>query len=241
MGALASKNARLVCQHLENLSRQMLEQHPELISDFVKGRSGVYALYRRQKLYYVGLAGSLLRRLKNHLKDHHGQTWDRFSVYLTVGPQYMREIEALLIRISDPPGNKVKGKFIRSEDLKREVRRKYRMYQRKRESEMFGTGTAEGRPPKRPGRKPREDGRAAALKEYVHLMRPRPRLRATYKGKTYTAKVLKDGTISFGGKHYRTPTAAAKAISGRKSHNGWRFWQYERAPRDWVPLTELRR
>jgi len=236
---LASKNARLVCQHLENLSRHMLEEYPEPISDFVKGRSGVYALYRRQKLYYVGLAGSLLRRLKKHLKDHHRQTWDRFSVYLTVGPQYMREVESLLIRISDPPGNKVKGKFIQSEDLKGNVRGKYRRHQREKESEMFGTGTAEGRPPKRPREKRREGGLAAALSKYVHFMGSR-RLRATYKGKTYYAAVLKDGTISFGGEHYQTPTAAAKAITRRKSHNGWRFWQYQRASRDWVPLTELR-
>jgi len=104
----------------------MLEEYQDVIRSFVRSRNGVYALYRRGKLYYVGLASSLLGRLKMHLRDRHGDTWDRFSVYLTIGPAYMKEIESVLVRISDPPGNKQRGKFIRSENLLSSVKAEYR-------------------------------------------------------------------------------------------------------------------
>ena len=53
----------LVCQHLENVSRDLLEQNQEIVRQYVRHRQGVYALYRRGKIYYVGLAGNLRSRL----------------------------------------------------------------------------------------------------------------------------------------------------------------------------------
>ncbi|MCK4601326.1 MAG: GIY-YIG nuclease family protein, partial [Phycisphaerae bacterium] len=123
---MAKRNSQLVSQHLENISRKMLEEYQDVIRNFVRKRHGVYALYRRGKLYYVGLASSLLGRLKQHLTNKHGDTWDRFSVYLTIGPAYMKEIESVLIRISDPPGNKQRGKFAKSENLLPKVKAEYR-------------------------------------------------------------------------------------------------------------------
>jgi len=77
--------------------------------------TNVYALYKRSKLYYVGLA----KDLKAHLNDRHGQSWDRFSVYLTIGDEHLKELESLILRIVKPKGNKVKGKFAKSQDLRR--------------------------------------------------------------------------------------------------------------------------
>jgi len=50
------KRLPLVCQHLENISRDALKTYLDVIRDYVRHRQGVYALYRRTKLYYVGLA-----------------------------------------------------------------------------------------------------------------------------------------------------------------------------------------
>jgi len=44
------------------------------------------------KLQYVGLAGSLQGRLKTHLHDRHKDSWDRFSVYLTITDSHLREV-----------------------------------------------------------------------------------------------------------------------------------------------------
>jgi hypothetical protein len=86
----------LVYAHLENVSRGLLEQHPDVVRDFIGRNPGVYALYRRNTLYYVGLATALRHRLKAHIKNRHGNSWDSFSVYLTIKDQHLREIEARL-------------------------------------------------------------------------------------------------------------------------------------------------
>jgi len=236
---MPKKNSQLVCQHLENVSRTMLEEYQDIIRDFVRGRNGIYALYRRGKLYYVGLASSLLGRLKRHLKDRHGQTWDRFSVYLTIGPQYMREIESVLLRISIPPGNKVKGKFIRSENLLPQVKRAYRERQREREIDIFGSRKKRKEPLPRKRKKLKVKGRTPVLKEHLDKLKKK-RLRGSVKGKTVWARILRDGQISFQGERYTSPSRAAAVACGKQARNGWRFWTYERAPGDWVPLSELR-
>ena len=48
----------------------------------IKGNYGVYGLYRREKLYYVGKASNFKRRLNQHSKDRHGGKWTHFSAYL---------------------------------------------------------------------------------------------------------------------------------------------------------------
>jgi hypothetical protein len=63
----------LVLRHLEDVSWRVLEEYPEVIKTMVRRQAGIYVLYRRDKLYYVGLASNLMGRLKSHLKDrHHG-------------------------------------------------------------------------------------------------------------------------------------------------------------------------
>src|ERR1035441_9697051 len=114
-----TKRTPLVCQHWENVSCKVLEQYQDIVRQYVRHRQGVYALYRQDKIYYVGLAGNLRTRLAHHLKDLHRDSWDRFSVYLTIGKSHLRELESLIVRIAKPRGNKQQGKFAKSEDLDR--------------------------------------------------------------------------------------------------------------------------
>ena len=76
-----TKRTPLVCQQLENISREALGTYQDIIRQYVRRRHGVYALYRRGKLHYVGLAINLRSRLAHHLKDRHQDSWDRFSIY----------------------------------------------------------------------------------------------------------------------------------------------------------------
>src|SRR6266511_3304469 len=99
-----AQRAQLVCQQLENVSSVVLEEYQDIIRHYIRGRNGVYALYKREKLYYVGLATNLRSRLKQHLRDRHGESWDRFSVYLTIGDSHLKEMESLLLRITHPTG-----------------------------------------------------------------------------------------------------------------------------------------
>ena len=118
------KSKRLVLEHLEDISARVLEEYSDAIREFARGRSGVYALYRRDKLYYVGLAANLMSRLKQHLRDQHNGAWDRFSVYLTAHDEHMKELESLLLRISKPPGNTQSGRFMASENQRAALNRR---------------------------------------------------------------------------------------------------------------------
>ncbi len=230
-----ARRTPLVCQHLENISRHALEQYLDIIRAYVRHRQGVYALYRRGKLYYVGLASNLRSRLAHHLKDRHGDSWDRFSVYLTIGDSHLRELESLILRIVKPPGNRVKGKFAKSEDIRRRFGRDIRTRMNRELSDLLGKKCfVEPRKPKAK----ETDGRKPILAKYVN--KP-TKLRARFKGKTVTARVRQSGIITSGGKTFTSPSLAAAFACGRRTCNGWAFWQYERAPGDWVPLASLRK
>ena len=197
----------LVCQHLENISRDALWRHQKIIKQYVRRRNGVYALYRKEKLYYVGLAKNLRSRLKSHLHDRHGSSWDRFSVYLTIGEQHLRELESLILRIVQPKGNKQRGKLPKSEDIRRRFARDVKDRLNYEVALLFGDKP----------RKSVSQGRAAKLR--------RMKLRAWFKGKKLRAQLLKGGRVRFGGKVYESlSTAAAKACK-RRTCNGWTFWK----------------
>ncbi len=229
------ETSQLVCQHLENISRDALAKYQKIIRQYVRHRQGVYALYRRGKLYYVGLASDLRWRLNAHLKDRHGRLWDRFSVYLTISHKHLRELESLLLRVvkPKPKGNEQKGKFAHSENLLRRFKREVRSLQRLELDDMIGR--------ERLRRAARENADsetgAPVLGRYINGPL---RLRARLKGKNFRARVRRDGSIRFRGKIYHSPSQAGHAAT-KRSCNGWWFWKFERAPGDWVRLRELRR
>jgi hypothetical protein len=229
------ERTHLVCQHLENISRGALEEYQDIIRAYVRRRHGVYTLYRRGKLYYVGLAGNLRRRLHRHLKDRHGASWDRFSVYLTVGDVHLRELEALVLRIVRPSGNKQKGKFPQAEDMRRRFARDIQMRQRAELRDILGRKMPQVI---RRVRKAGTEGRAPILAEYGS---GGFRLRARHKGNNLAAWVRRDGRIRFNSKIFTSPSLAAAAACKRRSCDGWTFWHYERAPGDWVLLDEMRK
>jgi hypothetical protein len=229
------KAKALVCQHLENISREALEDQQEIVRRYVRNRQGVYALYRRGKLYYVGLASNLRSRLAIHLKDRHHDSWDRFNVYITIGDSHLRELEALILRIVKPTGNKQTGKFHKSEDLRSRFKRDLLSDMTLRLETMLGSRpqvVKDGEPISK------QNGRRPILAEFVNGSMV---LRARYKGNTLRAVVRKSGVISYDGKQFTSPSVAGAYAVKRKSCNGWTFWEYERAPGDWVILDVLRK
>lgn len=226
------RKGALLLQHLEGVSWRVLEEYPELIRDMIRGESGVYALYRRDRLYYVGLASNLMGRLKSHLRDRHHSSWDRFSVYLTARTEHIKELESLLLRIVSPEGNKQGGRFVRSENLFSTLSAWIKEANAERLASLLGGPLA------RRWRKKRAKGGQgqAALEGIAERAMS---LRCTFKGRTHRARLRRDGSISYRGKIYSSPTAAARAIVKGPVH-GWNFWYYRKAPREWVPLKTLR-
>ncbi len=177
---------QLVSQYLENISREALETHQDLIRQYIRRRQGVYALYRKGSLWYVGLAGNLSRRLKDHLRDRHKESWDRFSVYLTMGATNMKEMESLLLRVVVPPGNRSKGRFLRAENLRQRLAADIRRRQRERLDSLIG------RPKRAPTRTSARETKqkvksSAPLAPYVTGPTP---IRARYKGRRIRARMI---------------------------------------------------
>jgi hypothetical protein len=234
------KRKPLVTQHLENISGDVLTEWSELIAAHTKGRQGIYALYRRRKLYYVGLARNLSTRLKAHLKDRHQGKWDRFSVYLTIDDQHMRELEALLLRIVKPSGNKVKGKFAKSQNLLQVLKKEYMLEAKRKAVRMLGvrpSAKLEKKLKPKVIKRSKATGKKPILARYTDKTF---RLIATIKGMKHKAWVRKDGAIRFAGQVYNSPSLAGEAACGHKV-NGWHLWKYEMSPGYWVYLEELRK
>jgi len=225
----------LVYAHLENVSRDLLEQHPDVVRDFIGRNAGVYALYRRNRLYYVGLANALRHRLKAHVKNRHGDSWDSFSIYLTIKDQHLREIEALMLRLARPSGARQRGRLAQSRDLRRSIRRAIRQKQNKEVSSLFDTvrmnlvqAVEEHRP------------KSSSDPNLIRLLPGGATLRANYKGTQYRARVRRDGRVRFNGQLYPSLSLAAKSVV-KRSINGWWFWKVEKGKANWVRLNRVRR
>ncbi len=224
-------------QYVENVSGAALEEYQRIIRDYVRRRSGVYARYRRDRLYYVGLASNLRSRLGHHLKDKHRGKWDRFSVYLTIGDSHLKELESLVLRIVRPRGNAQAGKFRGAENLRSRLARDMRAHYRQQLADVLGRLR---RDLTKKNERTAGRGPSPPLAKFLPRLRRPRKLRGFQKGKEVVARVRASGEIRYKGKTFRSPSLAARAAA-KRSVNGWIFWTYERAPHDWIPLREVRR
>lgn len=228
-----SKKRQLVLGHLEGVSWRILETYPGAIREMIRGQSGVYALYKGDNLYYVGLATNLMARLARHLKDRHRGSWNRFSVYLTVRDEHMKELESLLLRIATPPGNKQSGKFAKSENLLTALQRTMRDSDEGRRADMLGGKVAQKHRKKKISKADRLFPLNGAVDRSIRLWGERG-------GWEYTATLRRDGTIRYENQVFDTPSAAGRAaVKGRC--NGWNFWWYRNGKGEWVRLGELKK
>ena len=88
----------------------------------MRGYAGIYALYKKKSLYYVGLTKNLFGRLRSHLKDRHANRWDKFVIFRIKRVTYLKDIETLLTHVVQTPGNRVRGKVPKDADINRVLR-----------------------------------------------------------------------------------------------------------------------
>lgn len=227
-----AKRDRLLLGYLESISWRVLNDYPEIVAALIRRRAGVYALYKQDRLYYVGLASNLMGRIRSHLKDRHAGRWDRFSVYITQHDDHVKQLESLLLRIVKPIGNRVKGGFGGSANLYRKLGREMTAADADRRAKALGGYVARRRRRTKTSR-----GKGSLV--LAGLVEKRLSLKATHKGQTYKASLRRDGHISYAGRLYESPTAAAKQILKRTT-NGWLFWRFKKSAGDWPRLGELR-
>ena len=226
----------IVVGHLEKISSKVFDQYRKQITDMIRGNYGVYGLYRRDKLYYIGLATDFRRRINQHLRDRHKGKWNYFSLYLIRKIDHLPEIEALLVRIAKPGGNKQRAKLKRSKNLSPRLKRLLTEDTKRIIEEILGIE----KPVKRK-RKIVKEKTVRKERPLKGLVRGYQSIYASYKGKQYKAKVLPSGSVKFNDKIYNTPTGAATAIIDRGAVNGWNFWKYKDTSGNLLPISRLRK
>lgn len=233
MAKRSPTSGALFTEYLEKVSGKLLEEeYRPVIRRLMQRKAGVYALYKGDRLYYVGLATNLMGRVNQHLKDRHSKRWDKFSVYLASDDEHIKPLESLLLRIALPTGNRVKGRLPGALDQRRQLHNAMREYDASRHASLLGGSIAK-----------RRIKRAAASSQGTLVLagrlEKRIALRAEHKGKSHRATLRKDGHIALMGDLYPSPTAAARAITGTNV-NGWNFWRYRPSGKDWLPLGQIR-
>jgi len=234
------KSRSIVTGYLEKISSKVFDEYRKQITELIKGNYGVYALYRREKLYYIGLASDFKKRLNYHLRDHHKGKWTHFSLYIIRKTDHIREIEAILLRIADPTGNYIKGKLKGSRNIRPTLKRIMTEDSKRVIGEILG----QTQKPKKKGRtRAKRKKRGEGDRPLKGFLRGWQRIYATYKGKDYKAKVRPNGTIEMipGGQLYDSPSAAALAIIQKGQRNGWLFWKYKDKSGVLVQLVKLRK
>lgn len=238
MGGKVSRRHGLVLGYLERISSAVFSDFPKQLTGLVGRQHGVYALYKGDKLYYVGLASNLRGRIKNHLRDRHQGKWDRFSLYLVHETDHVKELESLALRIAEPKGNRFGGRFVDAVNLGPQLRDGLDVEHNKRVSDIFG-------PTRRRQVLQTKHAHAGVGKRGSPPLAPHahggfPVMRE-YKGVVYKAQVLADGRVRYNGATYNAPSTAGCVVRGGKHTNGWRFWKFQNARGEWISLDVLRK
>ncbi len=235
---MSKKSTGLVFGYLERISSNAFDQYSDVITEFIGGKNGIYALYRNQQLYYVGLAVDLRRRIKQHLKDRHAGKWNYFSLYLARSERFLKDLESLAIRVAFPKGNKVKGKFNGARNLHKLLRR--RMKEKADGEITILIGKGHTKVAKKTAKKKKRKTTSKTKTEIpLKGLLSSKRIKKTYKGKEYKAWVLPTGRIKYNGQLFNSPSGVATHIC-KRNVNGWSFWYYRNKNGEWDKLKTLR-
>jgi len=232
------KTRAIVAGYVEKVSAQIFDRYQKEITDMIRGYQGLYALYRKDKLYYVGLASNLKSRIKHHLINRHKGKWTHFSLYIIRKAGHIKELESLLLRIAYPAGNTMKGKLRNSKNLLPILRKRVANKSREEIETIFmGTSFLAKKSKKK------ERIKRKAELPLKGLLKSYQRIYCSYKGNKFRAKVLPSGIIKMipGGQLFNSPSSAAKAIIDKGAVNGWNFWKYKDKSGNLAPLNKLRK
>lgn len=120
------KRDSIITSHLGGIKRALLEGDKrtvflEFMNQLRYARRGIYALYdKKGRLYYAGKASDLPKRLNQHLKDRHSESWDKMTLFLVSESANVSELEGLVVATAKPMGNKQKPRI--GKDLRRSLR-----------------------------------------------------------------------------------------------------------------------
>jgi hypothetical protein len=229
------KTRAIIAGHLEKIGAKVFDDFSSVITDIIKGNQGIYALFKKDRLYYVGLARNLKGRIKSHNKDRHHNKWTHFSLYIIRKEDHIKEIESLVLRISYPKGNIVRGKLKQSKDLRPLLKSRLKDEWGKQLDGIIGNKN-------RPAGKIKKRKIKKTGERHLHGCFPEGKvIYANYKGEEYKAWVYSNGRIKVKGKFFDSPSMAGISVTKKKTMNGWRFWKYKDKSGKLVYIDQLRK
>jgi hypothetical protein len=136
MATKKSNKGVLIKGSLEKIPAEVIEEEAfrRKLRQIMRGWAGIYALYKDDKLYYVGLATSSFWRLWGHFKkDRHSGKWNKFSVYRFKRIRYLKDLETLILHVSKPRGNRTIGRIPKDLELTEMLRKEVEEHRKKAE------------------------------------------------------------------------------------------------------------
>ena len=230
------KRSILLTAKLEGISRKIFNQsYRKILKKHIGNNPGVYALYKKENLYYVGQAQKLVSRIKGHLSNKHAHNWDNFSVYIAKNRKYVPDLEAAVIAIADPKGNKRKPQLAK---LKKATKLRKLIQKDMKEDIQKIMGPDRKTKSKRNKRKflRQNNRRSPSLINPFGVNKP---LKVRYNGQEYRAMLLKSGKVLYNGKKYNSPTGATKAVGSWAS--GLAFWEIQDHQNRWIKLRDIKK
>ena len=103
------KKGSLIQLALTNVKRDAFDVIKRELRDVLRGRAGIYALYRRGKVVRVGLGTKIFGRVKSHAKSKNID-WDTVSLFIIRKIKYLRDVETIVNRIAQPKDSLLKGR-----------------------------------------------------------------------------------------------------------------------------------
>ena len=232
--------AKLFTEKLEKIHKDIFKDHRNALLKLVGKSHGVYALYKRDRLYYVGKASDLKKRVGEHLNDIHARKWTHFTAFLTSKSEDIKDIEAVLIIIADPDGNTNKPKSS-AKDMLKSLEALIKEEQEEKRRKILGKkSTSKKKKDVSKKKKSKAIRKQSTLNSETgknKLVKMKQLFDADLikEGDTWYFKnnkkniegiITSDGQLKVGGKTYTSHHKAGKEAMNWPSCNGWNHWQY---------------
>ncbi len=246
---------KLLINKLEGCPVAIFEpKYKKIRKDIFKNKYGIYALFDKKGIYYVG-RGDVECRLKDHLtRNRHSEKWDYFSVYFTATTEMATALEAIILSIYSPKGNKQSSKVEKVVKNKEKMKRKVEKQMKEIDDEhrQFRKPGISAKNKKGKGNRANKGVRVVVsqgmtqrrfqLKDFFSngFLRGPQTLKAEYKAKPFYAVLLPSGEIEYQGKKYSSPSHAAMVAKRSKSENGWNVWKIQNSSNKWITLNLLK-
>ena len=124
------KRGSLILYALDGIKREYFNVIKRELKDVLENYSGVYALYKGDKLVYSGLATNLYWRMKGHSKAKRFD-WNTASLFVIPNLKYLRDVETAVVRIAKPKHNDVRGRVKDEHYLERLLNKRVRAKKKK--------------------------------------------------------------------------------------------------------------